>query len=456
MTSETATDGAAKNADSAQGEGVARDARIRALTKAHVFQSWSAQADLNPTPLAGGAGASFWDHVGNTWLDFSSQLVNTNLGYQHPGLTAALKEAADGLAMVSPAMAHESRAQAAQAIAGLAPDGMNKVFFTNGGADGIENAVKLARGHTGRAKVLTAYRSYHGAGGLAQSLTGEPRRWGAEPSAPGVVHFWGPYLYRSEFNAADEGQESERSLRNLRRTIEAEGPDRVAAVLVEPVVGTNGVLVPPPGFLAGVRELCDQHGIMMICDEVMAGFGRCGSWFAFERFDVSPDLIVFAKGVNSGYVPLGGVIMTDAIAESYAHKPFPGGLTYSGHPLACATAIAAINIMRRDGVIEHAREVGEHVLGPALREVASRHTCVGEVRGIGLMWALEFVTDEQTKQPWDADLMGRLLAACKAEGIWPFMAGNRLHMVPPLVISADEVAHGVAALDRAIGLSLLS
>ncbi|MBW8172742.1 aminotransferase class III-fold pyridoxal phosphate-dependent enzyme [Ornithinimicrobium sp. Arc0846-15] len=437
--------------DGSTPEGIARDAEIRALTKAHVFQSWSAQADLNPTPLAGGEGAWFWDHVGNKWLDFSSQLVNVNLGYRHPDMTAALKAAAEGLAMVSPAMAHESRARAAEAIAGLAPEGMNKIFFTNGGQDAIENAVKLARGHTGRHKVLSAYRSYHGAGTLSQTLTGEPRRWAAESGVSGVVHFWGPHLYRSEFDSSTPEEESQRSLRNIRRTIEVEGPDGIAAIVMESVVGTNGVLVPPPGFWPGLRALCDEFGIMLIADEVMAGFGRCGSWFAFERFDVAPDLIAFAKGVNSGYVPLGGVVMTDAIADTYAHKPFPGGLTYSGHPLACATAVAAIDIMRRDGVVEHAREVGESVLGPALAELAQRHACIGQVRGIGLMWAVEFVSDAQAKTPLDAATMGTLIHACRAEGIWPFMAGNRLHLVPPLVITADEVRQGVAALERALG-----
>lgn len=437
--------------EDAQLDGTERDAEIRALTKKHVFQSWSAQAEVNPTPLAGGQGAWLWDHAGHEWLDFSSQLVNVNLGYQHPDLTVALKEAADGLAMVSPAMAHESRAKAAEAIAGLAPEGMNKVFFTNGGQDAVENAVKLARGRTGRPKVLAAYRSYHGAGALSQTLTGEARRLAVEPGAPGVVHFWGPYLYRSEFESATQEQEAQRSLRNIRRTIEVEGPDRIAAIIMESVVGTNGVLVPPPGFWPGLRELCDEHGIMLIVDEVMAGFGRCGSWFGFQRFDVEPDLIVFAKGVNSGYVPLGGVIMTDAIADTYAHTPFPGGLTYSGHPLACATAVAAIDIMRRDGVVEHARDVGENVLGPALAELAQRHTCMGEVRGVGLMWAVEFVSDVEAKTPWDAAAMGALVQACKEQGMWPFMVANRLHMVPPLVITADEVRQGVAALDRALG-----
>lgn len=435
---------------SQQSTGSERDARIRTLTREHVFTSWSAQGGLDPLPLAGGEGAWFWDHQGTRYLDFCSQLVNTNIGYQHPGLTKAIQEAAGGLAMVAPSFAHEARAEAAARIAGLAPEGMDKVFFTNGGAEGIENAVRLARGHTGRTKILAAYRSYHGATSGAITVTGEARRFGSEPGMPGVVHFWGPYLYRSEFHARTQEEEGQRALQHLRHTVAAEGPQHVAAIVLEPVVGSNGVLVPPEGYLAGVRELCDEHGILLVADEVMAGFGRCGEWFAFERWAITPDLIVFAKGVNSGYLPLGGVVMSAAIARSFHDRPYPGGLTYSGHPLACASASAAIDIMESEGIVGHAREIGESVLSPALQEVGARHTGVGEVRGLGVMWAVEMVTDRQTREPWDAARMGLLHTACRAEGIWPLVMGNRVHMVPPCVITPEEAAQGVAALDRAL------
>lgn len=427
-----------------------RARRIRELSKAHVFTSWSAQRSLDPLPIAGGEGAHFWDHEGRTYLDFSSQLVNVNLGYQHPGLTAAVQEAAGRITTIAPAWASESRAEAAAEIAGLAPAGMSKVFFTNGGAEAVENAARFARLHTGRQKVLAAYRSYHGASAGAISLTGEPRRWHSEPGIPGVVHFWGPYLYRSEFHATTEQEESERALAHLRRTVEAEGPQRIAAVILESVVGTNGILVPPPGYLEGVRALCDEHGIMLITDEVMAGFGRTGSWFAFEHFGITPDLITFAKGVNSGYVPLGGVVLSDEIAATFDERPYPGGLTYSGHALATASAVAAIRIMREDKVVEHAREVGERTLGPALHALTDSHEMVGEVRGLGVFWAVELVADRDTREPLGADRVDAVKNACISRGLWPFMAGSRVHVCPPLVISHEDAARGVALLDEAL------
>ncbi len=428
----------------------ARDHQIRKLTQRHVFTSWAAQAGLDPVPLAGGDGAWFWDHLDNRYLDFCSQLVNTNLGYQHPRLTQAIQEAATGLAMVAPAFTHEARAEAAQRIAGLAPEGLDKVFFTTGGTEANEHAIRMVRGHTGRHKIMAAYRSYHGGTAGSMALTGEPRRWGAEPGMPGVVHFWGPHLYRTEFHAQTPEEECERALEHLRHTVAAEGPELIAGIILESVVGTNGVIVPPEGYLAGVREICDEHGIMMIADEVMAGFGRCGEWFAHQRWGIEPDLIVFAKGVNSGYVPLGGVVLSNQIAATWDEVPYTGGLTYSGHPLACAVAVAAIDVMADEGVVEHARRIGAEVLGPGLRELGTRHTGVGDVRGIGVMWAVEMVTDLQTKAPWPVDRMKELHAACRAEGLWPLPVGNRLHMVPPCVISDDEARQGVAALDRAL------
>ena len=285
--------------------------------------------------------------------------------------------------------------------------------------------------------------------------------WANEPTAIGMVHFWGPYPYRSAFHAADEMEESTRALAHLRDTIVFEGPSTVAAVILETVVGTNGVLVPPPGYLAGVREICDEYGIVLIADEVMAGFGRCGEWFAVDHWRVAPDLITFAKGVNSGYVPLGGVIISDRIAETFRERTFPGGLTYSGHPLACASAVASIQIFKEEGIIEYARQLGEEVIGPALQDLAARHPSVGEVRGLGVFWALELVRDRDTREPLvpynaagaDAAPMAEVAAACKERGMWPFTHFNRVHVVPPCTTTAAEVQEGIAILDEALGVA---
>jgi taurine--2-oxoglutarate transaminase len=292
-------------------------------------------------------------------------------------------------------------------------------------------------------------------------MTGDPRRWASEPGMPGVVRYWGPYPYRSAFHAETEAQESERALQHLRDTIAVEGPTTIAAIILETVVGTNGILVPPPGYLEGVRAICDEFGILMIADEVMAGFGRCGEWFAVDHWGVSPDLITFAKGVNSGYVPLGGVVMSDRVAATFSERPYPGGLTYSGHPLACASAVASINIFREEGIIEHARALGEEVIGPELRKLAEKHPSVGEVRGLGVFWALELVRDRQTREPLvpfnaagaDAAPMNEFAAACKERGLWPFTHFNRTHVVPPCTTTADEVREGIAILDEALAVA---
>lgn len=426
-----------------------RAARIKELSRKHVFTSWSAQGALDQVPLAGGEGATFWDYDGNTYLDLASQLVNVNIGYQHPKLVAAIQEAAGRLTTIGPGFDSESRAEAARMVAERAPEGMNKVFFTNAGAEAVENALRLARQHTGRHKVLAAYRSYHGATAGAISLTGEARRLGSEPGIPGVVHFWGPYLYRSEFHASTEEEESQRALQHLRRTVEFEGPQHIAAIILEPVVGSNGVLVPPPGYLEGVRALCDEHGIMFIADEVMAGFARAGQWFAVQNWDVTPDLITFAKGVNSGYLPLGGVIMSDEIAATFDERPYPGGLTYSGHALACASAVASISIMEEERVLEHVRALDQDVLGPGLRALAE-HEVVGDVRGIGAFWALELVADRDTREPLDSTVMAQIGRACKEQGVWPLIMANRVHVVPPCVITEDEARRAIDVLGNAL------
>jgi len=346
--------------------------RVLELDRAHVFHSWSAQAALNPMLIAGGEGSYVWDYDGNRFLDFSSQLVNVNIGHQHPKVVAAIQAQAAKLTTVAPQHANDVRGEAAKRIVDLAPEGMNKVFFTNGGADANENAIRMARLHTGRRKVMSYYRSYHGNTGSAIASTGDPRRWPNE-FADAHVHFFGPYAYRSSFWAADEAQESERALQHLEQVITFEGPATIAAILVETVVGTAGVLIPPPGYLEGVRALCDRHGIVLILDEVMAGFGRCGTWFAFENFEVKPDLITFAKGSNSGYVPVGGVIISDEIAATFDDRVFPGGLTYSGHPLACASIVASIDAMKEEGIVENAKRNGDRPRDPRAPRAVRRH-----------------------------------------------------------------------------------
>jgi taurine--2-oxoglutarate transaminase len=431
-----------------------RGAAVFAADRAHVFHSWAAQKALKPLPIAGGAGCYVWDYEGNRYLDFSSQLVNANIGHQHPRVVAAIAEQAAKLATIAPQYANEARGQAAARLAGLAPDGMNKVFFTNGGADANENAIRMARLHTGRDKVLSFYRSYHGNTGAAITSTGDPRRWPNEYST-GHVHFFGPYLYRSSFWAASPEQESQRALEHLEQVIQFEGPDSIAAILIETIVGTAGVLVPPPGYIAGVRALADKYGIVWIADEVMCGFGRAGKWFAFDHFGAVPDLITFAKGSNSGYVPVGGVIISDTIAATFDERVFPGGLTYSGHPIACASIVATIDAMREEGIVENAWNIGTQTLGPGLAELADRHPVIGEMRGLGVFWALDLVSDRATRAmlaPYggSSEAMNALSAACRSRGLITFTNYNRLHVVPPCVISHEQVKEGLALLDEAL------
>jgi taurine--2-oxoglutarate transaminase len=429
--------------------------------RAHVFHSWSAQRSLKPTVVAGGEGSWFWDDQGKRYLDFSSQLVNLNMGHQHPKVVRAIQEQAGKLCTIAPSFANDARSEAARLIAEVAPGDLDYVFFTNGGAEANEHAIRMARLTTGRHKVLAQYRSYHGATHGAITLTGDPRRWGSEPAIPGVVRYFGPYLYRSAFYAATPEEECERALAHLDEVLMLEGAHTVAAIILETVVGTNGILVPPDGYLQGLRERCDRHGILLICDEVMSGFGRCGQWFAADQWGVTPDLITFAKGVNSGYVPLGGVILGPNVYEAFAERVYPGGLTYSGHPLACAAAVATIEAMREEDTVARTRKLGEEVVGPGLAKLAGRHPSVGEVRGLGLFWAIELVRDQHTREMFvpfnasgpDAAPMVAVANACKERGLWPFTHFNRLHVVPPLVTSADDLQKGLDILDEALDVA---
>lgn len=419
---------------------------VRQLDRAYVFHSWSMQGNLNPLVIAGAQGCELWDYEGNTWLDFSSQLVNVNIGYQHPRVLAAIKAQLETLVTIAPATANLARGEAAKRIVDLAPAGFSKVFFTNAGADANENAIRMARLYTGRDKVLSAYRSYHGNTGSAIAATGDWRRVPNEFSR-GHVHFFNPYLYRSEFNAATEEEECQRALAHLRRIIECEGPTAIAAILLESIPGTAGILVPPAGYMQGVRALADEFGIVLILDEVMAGFGRTGSWFAFEQDGVVPDLVTFAKGVNAGYVPAGGVLISEPIARYFDDHFFAGGLTYSGHPLAMAAIVATIDAMKEEKVVENAASIGNEVLRPGLEGLAEKHAIIGEVRGRGLFQALELVSSREQKTPLTAADMAAIKGALTEAGLLAFVVENRIHVVPPCTITAEQVAQGLAIFD---------
>ena len=430
-----------------------RGKAVFATDRAHVFHSWSAQAQISPLPIAGGAGSYIWDFDGKKYLDFSGQLVFTNIGFQHPKVVKAIQEQAAQLTTIAPQHANEARGEAAKRITARAGKQHNKVFFTNGGADAVENAIRMARLHTNRHKILSFYRSYHGNTTSAIASTGDPRRWPNE-YAFGHIHFFGPYLYRSPFWATTEAEECARALEHLEQVIIFEGPNTIAAILIESVVGTAGVLIPPAGYLEGVRALCDKYGIKWIADEVMAGFGRTGKWFAYQHSAVEPDLIVFAKGVNSGYVPLGGVIISDEIAKTFDDRVFPGGLTYSGHPLACAAAVATLDTMSEEKIVENAADIGERVIKPLIHELMEKHKVIGEVRGRGVFWALDLVKDRATREPLapyggTSPAMTELVGACKKLGLMPFTNYNRMHICPPCNVSEAEIREGFAILDQA-------
>ncbi|MDO5666659.1 MAG: aspartate aminotransferase family protein [Alcaligenaceae bacterium] len=414
-----------------------------------VLHSWSVQGTLNPLVIKSGLGVKVWDFEGNEYLDFSSQLINTNVGHQHPRLIKAIQEQAAELATVAPAHANITRARAAEAILSVAPQGFKKVFFTNAGADAVENAFRMARVFTGRDKVLSQYRSYHGNTSGAIQATGERRRFKNE-YAHSFVHFFGPHQYRSDFWSTSEEQECERALQHLRRVIESEDPTNIAAIILESLPGSAGVIVPPQGYFEGVRALCDEFGIMMILDEVMAGFGRTGKWFAHQHADITPDLITIAKGVNSGYVPAGAVIVSEAISDYFDDKMFPGGLTYSGHPLAMASIVENIAIMKDEKLVENADRLGREILGPGLKALLDKHEIVGDVRGRGLFWAIELVTNRQSKAMPSAAEMNQVKGALLAKGLLPFMADNRIHVGPPLVVNEEQIKEALAIYDAVL------
>jgi len=431
-----------------------KQAAVSAADRKYVFHSWSAQGAISPMPIASGSGSRFWDHAGKVYLDFSSQLVFTNIGHQHPKVIKAIQTQAEVLTTVAPQHANDARNEAAQRIVELAGSNFAKVFFTNAGADAIENAIRMARMHTHKHKVLSTYRSYHGNTGAAINATGDPRRFPNE-FAFGHVHFWGPYLYRTAFWAKDEAEECKRALEHLEQTIIFEGPNTIAAVLLESVPGTAGVLMPPKGYLEGVRALCDKYNILWIADEVMSGFGRTGKWFAYQHSPAIPDLITFAKGVTSGYIQLGGVVISEPVSKTFDEKVFAGGLTYMGHPLACATAVATIDVMKEEKMLENATMIGEKVLGPGLLELAKKHKVIGDIRGAGVFWGVDLVSDRETHEPLapygaSSAAMNELVAACKKNGLMPFNNFNRIHLCPPCNISVEDAQLGLEILDKSL------
>src|SRR6187402_1310623 len=433
--------------------------RIRELDKEYVLHSWSVQNQINPLPVAGAEGCWFWDYDGNRYLDFASQLVNVSIGHQHPKVIAAIKEQADRLCTIGPMMANDKRSELARLMAEVTPGDLRYTFFTNGGAEANENAIKLARWATGRHKVIARYRSYHGATAGAITLTGDPRRWHAEPGIPGVVRMLDPYTYRCPAGHPDPCPVCS-GAPHLEEILQYEGAHTVAAVILETVVGTNGIIVPPDGYLQSIRETCDRHGILLILDEVMAGFGRTGKWFACDNWDVVPDILTVAKGINSGYVPLGAMIAREPIAEWVRGRFFPGGLTYAGHPLACASAVASIEAFREEGIVENAAEVGGYI-GERLHELAERHPSIGEVRGLGCFWGLELVKSRETREmlvPFNAGgeaaaPVARMARAALERGLYLMTHWNVVMVVPPLTITREEADEGLAILDEALAIA---
>ncbi len=431
---------------------------VVANDRTYVLHSWSNQSQINPLPVAGAEGRYFWDYSGKRYLDFNSQLMNSNLGHQHPRVVAAIQEQAARLCFIAPSFANDTRGTLARMLSEVTPGNLTMSFFTSGGAEANENAIKMARAYTGRHKIIARYRSYHGATAGAATLTGDPRRWPAEPGMPGVVRALDPYCYRCSF--CQPGQCNLRCADHIEEVIQYEGPQNIAAMILEPVTGTNGIIVPPPGYLRRVREILSSHGILMIADEVMCGFGRTGTWFACQHWDVTPDLMTVAKGINSGYVPLGAVVLSEPIAEWYKTHMLWGGLTYSGHPLACAAAVATIEAYREEGVIENAARMGE-LARAELEAMQQRHPCIGEVRGLGLFWGLELVKNRQTREPLAPfNAAGAALGAVSAvqkrameRGLFLFAHWNVMMVNPPLTITADELREGLSILDECLSLA---
>ena len=421
-----------------------------------MLQSWNKQRDLNPIPIEHCDNIYLYDYEGNRYADMSALHVNMNVGYGNQAINDAIKAKLDRYAFISEAYADEDRAKLAKMIVELMPDNMGKVFFTNAGADANENAIKIARMYTGRNKIFSRYRSYHGSSFGAGNLTGEPRRFPLEPGVPGFIKFMDPYMYRDNLPFATEEECTQYYLRKLEEQIVYENPDNVAAIIMETITGTNGIIIPPKGYLPGVRKICDKYGILMVCDEVMAGWCRTGKMFAFQHFDVKPDMVTFAKGVTCGYIQLGGVCVSKEIAAYFDDHVLSCGLTYNGHPLACAAGVACVNYYLEHDIAGHVTEVGK-VLGELLEEMKAKHPCVGDVRYIGLFSAVELVKDKETREalvPYGKDpegVMGKILGMLKAKRFMTFGHENMILVAPPLIITEEQLREELAKLDEVLG-----
>ena len=430
--------------------------QIKDLDLTYNLHSWSKQGSLDPMVVVGGEGIYYYDADGTRYSDMSSQLVNLNVGHGCKPIVEAIKEQAEKYCFISPAAASEPRAELAKMVIDRMPDNMGKVFFTNGGADANENAIKIARLFTGRKKVFSRYRSYHGSSFGAGNLTGEPRRYPLEPGIPGFVKFFDPYLYHEKIPFASEEEASEYYVSKLREQIIYEGPDQVAAVVMETITGSNGVIIPPKGYLPAVRRVCDEFGIMMICDEVMCGWCRTGKMFGFNNFDVKPDIVSFAKGITSGYVQLGGVAVSKEIAAYFDDHVLQCGLTYSGHPLACAAGIACLNFYDDEHILDKMSKTAP-VLASIEDDLKERHACVGDVRHIGLFSAIELVRDKETREslvPWGADpkgIMPSIIGKLKARGFVTYSHENNIIVAPPLVITAEQIEEEMVKMDEVLG-----
>lgn len=430
---------------------------VKELSRKYVLQSWSIQKTLNPVPIEKADGIYMYDYNGKRYADMSAQLVNLNVGFGNQAIANAIKEQVDRYCYLAPSYAVEPRAELAKMLIDLLPDNFGKVFFTNAGADANENAIKIARMYTGKNKVFSRYRSYHGSSFWAGNLTGEPRRFPLEPGIPGFVKFFDPYIYREAIDFPSEEAATKFYLAKLEEQIKYEGADSIAAIVMETITGSNGVIIPPKGYMPGVRALCDKYNIIMICDEVMAGFGRTGKMFAFENFDIKPDLVCFAKGVNCGYVPLGGVAVSTKIAEYFDEHMLSCGLTYSGHPLACAAGVACVNYYKESNIIQHVYEVGK-VLGELLEELKEKHPCVGDVRYIGLFSSIELVKDKDTKEPlveYGKDpngVMGSIIGKLKEKGFMTYSHENMLFVNPPLIITEEQLKEELVKMDEVLAV----
>lgn len=432
-------------------------AEVSNTCKEYSLQSWSKQSGIAQLPVEKAEGIYFWDYDGNRYTDMSSQLVNMNLGFGNKAIGDAIKEQVDKFCFVGPSYGAESRGKLAKKIVELMPDNIGKVFFTNAGADANENAIKIAKMYTGRNKVFSRYRSYHGSSFGAGNLTGEPRRYALEPGIPGFVKFFDPYVYREAVEFESEEAATKFYLTKLEEQLVYEGTDQIAAIVMETVTGSNGIIIPPEGYLPGVRELCDKYGIMMICDEVMAGWCRTGKMFAFENFGVKPDIVTFAKGVTCGYVPLGGVAVSKDIAAYFDDHVLSCGLTYSGHPLACAAGVACVNYYEEAKILDNVNAVGK-VLGQILEGFKEKFACVGDVRYIGLFSSVELVKDKKTKEPMvpygkdPEGIMGKIIGMLKAKGFMTYSHENMIFVCPPLIITKEQLEEELKKLEEVLAV----